>query len=756
MSKEIFVIKHRWLIIILALAIVAGAVFPLMQTKTNSDLKSYLPESMPSNISNAKIEEVFGKDELLIILFESDDVLNEATLRRIRSLSREFNRMKDFDMVMSLFDAKSIKGESGAMIVDPVVKRIPGSESRRERLREQIMSNELAYGLVVSEDFRYTAVILNSVTDKSDRELMATINTTLENNPGSEEVTMFGQPYLRNEANTKIANDAMLLLPVGLLVMIVFLMFSFRQKRGAVLPFMVVVFSIVIAMAVIPLLGWQMSIIGILVPIMMIAIANNYGVHFITRFQELNARHPRMSMKHIVTDVTTYLKKPVVLTGLTTMVGVSGLITHIMLPAKQMGVASVIGVGCALLLSLTLIPAIMVLLKKGRVVKSATGSENTFFNRILNGIAWFATRNPRQVIYIFAAFLIVAVFGLSRFRVAADYNNLFPGRHPYIQALHAIDKHFGGAKTINIMFEGDIKDPSILKRMDYYGHELEKMPQVGNVNSIAKVIRIMSRAINDPADELYGKIPGSREAVAQYLELYSMSGDPEDFEDLVDFDYTKALMTVQYRANDMKTLKEVEEKINSLTKNDRNVSVIGGFSLIEKELSQSIAKGQVYSLLFAFLAIMILLIIIFRSLSAGLLGSIPLFFTVFSIFGMMGWLGIELDIVTALLSSISIGLGVDYSIHLFWRLKTELKNGRSYAGAITESLKTIGRGITINALSVIIGFSVLFLSAFPFIHAFAFLITLSIFLCLTGALILIPAICMLIEPKFLKVPILKT
>jgi hydrophobe/amphiphile efflux-3 (HAE3) family protein len=750
MSKDIFVIKYKWLIIILTAVLVAGAIFPLLQTKTNSDLKSYLPKSMPANISNAKIEEVFGKDELLIILFECDDVLNETTLRRIQSLSKGFNRMKDFDMVMSLFDAKNIKGEYGAMVVEPAIKRIPRSESRRERLREQVMKNELAYGLVVSKDFHYTAIILNSITGKSDKELMATIDGMLKDNPGNEKVTMFGQPYLRNEANTKIANDAMLLLPVGLLVMIIFLMFSFRQIRGAVLPFMVVVVSIVIAMAVIPLMGWQMSIIGILVPIMMIAIANNYGVHFITRFQELHARHPRMPMEHIVADVTTYLKKPVILTGLTTMVGVSGLITHIMLPAKQMGVASVIGVGFALLLSLTLIPAIMLLLKKGRVVKSATGSENTIFNRILNGIAHFATRNPRQVIFIFAAFLILAVFGLSRFRVAADYNNLLPERHPYIQALYAIDKYFGGTKTINIMFEGDIKDPSILKRMDHYEHELGKMPQVGNINSIARVIRIMSRAINDPSDKLYDKIPDTRAAVAQYLEIYSMSGDPEDFEELVDFDYTKALMSVQYRANDMKTLREVEDKIYSLTKNDGNVSEIGGFSLIEKELSQAVAKGQVYSLLFAFVAIAILLILIFRSLSAGLLGSIPLFFTVFSIFGLMGWFGIELDIVTALLSSISIGLGVDYSIHLFWRLKAELKNGRSYAGAITESLRTIGRGITINALSVILGFSVLFLSAFPFIHSFAFLITLSIFLCLTGALVLIPALCMLTEPKFLK------
>jgi hypothetical protein len=200
----------------------------------------------------------------------------------------------------------------------------------------------------------------------------------------------------------------------------------------------------------------------------------------------------------------------------------------------------------------------------------------------------------------------------------------------------------------------------------------------------------------------------------------------------------------------MKTSNKIETKVKSLLEGDENVSVIGGYSLVEKELSHSIAKGQINSLIFAFIAILILLTIIFRSISAGILGSLPLLFTVVSTFGLMGWFGIELNIVTALLSSISIGLGVDYSIHLFWRLKSEVKAGSTYSEAIQTSLKTIGRGITINAFSVILGFAVLFLSSFPYIHSFAFLIIVSILLCLVGALILVPAICMLTSPKFLK------
>ena len=166
-------------------------------------------------------------------------------------------------------------------------------------------------------------------------------------------------------------------------------------------------------------------------------------------------------------------------------------------------------------------------------------------------------------------------------------------------------------------------------------------------------------------------------------------------------------------------------------------------------MSEAIAKGQLYSLIFAFFAILILLTLIFKSIIAGLLGGLPLLFSIVCTFGIMGWTHIQLDIVTALLSSISIGLGVDYTIHILWRIKKEIKNGNIISKAISRSIKTTGYGITINALSVIIGFSVLVFSSFGIIRSFGFLIMMSIAFCLFCSLILIPALCFLFKPKFL-------
>ena len=561
MKKENFIVKYKWLIIVFTMLIVILCVYPLTKTTINSDLKTYLPDKMESKINNDKIEAIFGKNDPLLIVFETDDVLNDSTLQRIQALSKEFNQMDEFDMVMSLFDAKNIKGQDGAMIVNPVIRRIPKTEKKREKLRQEIKKNELVYNLIVSEDFRYTMILLNDVSKGNDEELMATIYDLLEKYPGKEKVSIAGPPFLRVEANEKIGRDFMILLPLALFIMCIFLWVSFREKRCVLLPIFVVLASVVISMALIPVFGWKLSIIGVLIPIMMVAIANDYGIHFVAKYQELNAKYPDWEMKDVVLETIQSLKKPIILTGITTIVGIGGLITHIMIPAKQMGVVTAIGIAFAVILSLIFIPALMLLLKKGKKHKTFSETKTGSLGKLLSNIANFVTNHPRRVILFFGISTIIVITGFYRFKVAADFTDILPENNSYNIALNIANKHFGGTKDINLLFEGDMKDPEILLRMDFYEQELGKMPQIGNVTSLATMIRIMSKAINDPEDEYYDNIPDSRQAVAQYLELYSMSGDPEDFEDFVNFDYSKSLVQIQYHADNLKDINEVIAKV---------------------------------------------------------------------------------------------------------------------------------------------------------------------------------------------------
>ena len=276
---------------------------------------------------------------------------------------------------------------------------------------------------------------------------------------------------------------------------------------------------------------------------------------------------------------------------------------------------------------------------------------------------------------------------------------------------------------------------------------VKEFPQTGNVTSLASILRIMSEALNDPDDPAYGKIPDTRDGIAQYIEFYNMSGDPEDFEKFVDFNFEKAIVNVQFRARNMKEYNEIAYTIHDFCESSEHAKFESGISLVEKDMAISITEGQIYSLLVAFGAILILLWIIFKSLKTGLIGGIPLLFTIVCNFGLMGWFGIRLDIATSLLSSVAIGIGIDYTIHVFWRIKSELEIGKPIKEAVDICLRNTGRGIAINAFSVMLGFSVLFLSGITMLKSFGFLIIFSILLCLLCALILIPAILIRIKYK---------
>jgi predicted RND superfamily exporter protein len=748
---KMFVIRYRWQIIIATAALVILSMFPLLNIKINSDMEQYLPETIPSRQNNLKIQEAFGDDEMILIMFETEDVLNEQTLERVRDMSDYFSDMSEFTKVYSLFQAKDIRGEDGSMIVSSVVSEIPQNDAEREILRNDIINNDLAYKLVVSDDFRNTMIMISFNKSFHEDTLMTILNAALEEFPGEEQIYLNGRPYFSYETKDKVARDFLLLLPVGLLLMLLFLRFSFREVRAVLLPFAVVIFSIVICMAMYPVLGWDLSIIGVLIPIMIIAIANNYGVYFVARYQDLNAENPNYSVNEIVQKSVSYLTTPVILCGLTTIAGIMGLVAHLLNPARQMGIVTSIAIAFALMASLLFIPAVEASLKKGKIHKGLADDKKGLLSRMLLRTGQLIVNYPKRVITCFIIFFVVCVSGMIFIHVAPDNNKILPDDHPFNTAVTIADQHFGGSKMMNVMFEGDVIEPDLLKRMDFYEQELLKTPNVGSVTSLVSMIKKISMALNDSDEEGYNQIPDSREAVAQYLELYSMSGDPDDFEKFINFDYTQTLMTVQFQAKDLKEINDVLDKITELTKEDGITPVIGGFSLIEKELSDSIVSGQINSLLVAFITILLLLGFIFKSAKAGLAGCLPLFFAVFCTFGLMGWIGIELNIATALLSSISIGLGVDFTIHIFWRIKWELAHSNNdYKLAVINSLQTIGRGILINAFSVMLGFAVLFLSSFSLLQSFGFLIIISLFLCLVSALAFIPALCYLTKPKFLE------
>jgi len=748
MEKKI--IKFRWWIIGISVIVTLGFSLVLSRLEIDPDLRNYFPKTMTSMVNTDRIEEVFGNQDLVMIIFETDDVLREQTLRRVREVEKEIGRMGGIRRTLSLFSSRRIHGEEGIMYVEPVIDRLPRDEQERNLLKDQIRDNDMVYEVMVSKDFRATAVVLTLAKDVDEKVLFEQIQTTLSDHPGDETIHLGGLPYIRQAINKNIVRDGLVLIPLALVIMLIFLYVVFREWRGVWLPFLVVVMSALLGLSLIPLLGWKFTLITLLVPILLIAVANDYGIHMIAKYQELNASGNGRTMKQMSAMITGSLWRPILLTGLTTVAGIAALLAHTLIPARQMAVSAGIGILFAIFFSLVLLPALLSTLQRSAPLHHLKEKPADQKRHVLDRFAAFVVRRSRIIPYVALVLTLAVSTGIFFLQVDSNEENFFPEKHEVKQAAGIINEKFGGSENISVMFSGDMLDPALLQRMERYRQELEHLDEIDLTLSFSGVVREISKALNDPGDPLYDAIPPSRNAVAQYMELYSMSGNPEDLEQLVDFNYEHAHLVVRINDATNETVNKIVDRLETFAKDDPSIAAIGGYGYVRAQLANKVLMGQYYSLGIALLIIFILVSIIFKSPVAGLLGITPLTVSILVLFGLMGLTGIRLDVATALLSSMMIGVGVDYTIHFLWRYKEERQNRLTPGEAVKKTITTTGRGIIFNALSVIVGFLVLMVSSFTPIRFFGVLVVVSVLSCLTGAMVILPAILMRFRFRFLE------
>ncbi len=751
MAQESVVVRYRWPVIIICLVLAGIMGFQLRNMEISADFLFMFSKKMPSRVNTEKIEKIFGSNEMLFILFETQDVLNGSTLRRIENIGYRLRETKGIKSVLSLFETRNIRGEEGTMIVEPAVMAIPETDAEREALRKSLADNELACGVVVSKDFKVTAVLLTLELDASKQEVYRDVQKAVNEFPGSEKVLIGGIPAFQTVIIKNIAHDFILLIPGALLVILVILYGFFRQLRGIAMPLGVVVLSATFGMGILPLMGWKMTLLSAILPIMVVAFSNNYGIYLIARYKDLCAGATNLSNRQIATEVLKGLYRPILFSGITTMVGLLGMLSHAVLPAKQIGIAASIAIGFSLAVSLGGIPAVLSMLKLPKNNARKTGKNSLpLLGKSLFHTSEIVVRHPGATLIAAGIIAAIGIWLTSCITVDANQENLFGKNHPISRCTRLINKHFGGSQNISVLFEGDIKEPRFLKKLEAYKDTLQRLHGVGQVTSIADVIRVMSRALNDSGEPGYNRIPRTREAVAQYLVLYSMSGNPDDFERLVDFNYEKAQFIVRINDGATPVVNTIIDKIKEFGAKDRELITYGGWAAMYADLAAAILKGQIVSILSALFAIIILVMIMFRSVSAGFLASIPLLFAIIIGFGTMGALGINLDMATAMITSIVIGTGVDFTLQFLWRYRSIRQKGVSYSEAVKKTYSTIGHAIVFNAFCVSSGLGVMILSSMPPLRYFAILFGVLTLACMCGTLIVIPALCLVVKPRFLE------
>lgn len=745
-----FIIKYHRVIIAICLLLGISFGFLIPFSQTDPEMRNYVPTSMGSRISTDKIENEFGMQDMIMVIFSDSTMLTAGNLNRIKDIDRDISKVTGVTNRISPFTVRTITSTEGMMTADPLIGKIPGDSAGFAGLKEEILNNRFARDIVISSDM--TTASITATINKAEAEYVTLqkIDSVLSAHPGNAKINKGGLPYIRQHIMKDVKSDAVFLVPFALLLMLLVLKLTLGNWRAVIMPFSVVVLSTAVCTGMIPLLGWKFSIISLLVPVILIAVANNYGIYLVARYQEIRHKNDSDPPGVILRELTNSLNKPILFSGLTTIAGILGLLAHSIIPARQVGVLAAMGVSVALIMSLLYIPALIYIrgkrIKEGRISHAGTGR----FDKILERLSEIVIRYPKRIILSFAVITVIFALGATLIRIETNQEKYFPKKSPVRIASNLINNKFGGSQTVSVMIEGDIKDPEIMKGIDKLTLSLEDMEGVGGVFSISQAVREMSKAIYSPDEGYYDQIPETREGIAQMFELYNMSGNPDDFSQMMNLENTKAHILVRLSNPENKVIINVKTTISEITKEIPAGITVGGYAIIMADFASSIIKGQVSSLLLALLIVIILLTLIFRSVSGGLTGTIPLAVSVVLLFGFMGFSGIAIDAATALLSSIMIGVGIDFTIQYVWCFNSYINKGLSYEDSTRASMKNIGRSIIINALSVMAGFSVLVFSGFASIRFFGYLVIVSITSCLAGALILIPSIIMKFRPRFVS------
>ncbi len=716
------------------------------------DIKSMLPQDQELIRSINDLEDIFGGSKLVILSLKSEDIFSEATLRKIQELCDEIEDIDVVDKVLSLTNSFEIKGTRDGFEVRDLIEEFPDTKAEREILRQKIIDNDLLYGNIVSEDFQRTSIITVMSLgngDSRDKEIYQTFTDLKKKYEGPEEIHLAGLPLTRWEIVETMQSDMKALFPYGIALMLFLLIFCFRSWVGAFLPFAVVIMSIINTLGFMALLHMKYTFITILMPVMLIAIANDYSIHIISHYFEEYKIRKEKNKADIIKTTLLHLKTPVFLAGITTMVGFLSLQSHVLPPARQLGLLSSFGIALAFILSVTFVPAALKLLDYPTILKQNrnSGRMDAFLSRWGN----FFIRHRQKYLIACALVIIIIATGIPKIVVDTNPMHYYKKTSEIRISNDIIDHYFGGSAQLSILAKGDIKDPEFLQKMNELTDYLEKDPTVTRTISIVDQLKKMNRAFHGDSIE-YEVIPETREAVAQYLLLFSISGDEEDLSQFVDYDYKQAQILARVNETSSMSMRKLLQETREYVRGDlgdENFPAITGIVAVIGELVDMVVRGQMRSLILSIVLVSLICAFIFKSVIGGILSIIPLSGAVIIVFGLMGYVGIELNIATAMLSSIMIGVGIDYTIHFLYRFRFEVQSGSDASEAVIKTLSTSGKGIIYNALSVIVGFTVLLLSGFMPIYFFGFLIVFSITACLLGALTIMPALLVIIKPKFI-------
>jgi predicted RND superfamily exporter protein len=742
-------LKFKWLSMVVIVAISAYFVLEMKEnTRMETDLDKYMPQDHPAFIYSDKAESWFNiQDGIIVAIENKNGIYNTATLDTLKQLTKRFQKFDEInkDDVTSLYTADNIIGTEDGMDVKRFFKRVPKTEAKLKKLQESVRNNEMIFGRLVSENEQVTVIIAEIADDVFTPEFYDEILEVAKMSENDDiKIYVAGRPIVEGEMALLGPADMKKMVPIVILVIFLVLFVTLRSFKGTMITLGVVFLSTIWAFGLMASVGIPIYAVSTMIPVMLIAIGVADGIHLYSHLHTFVDHNPQAGKLEATKDMIKHLWKPVVMTSVTTAVGFISLLTSEVYPVKYFGIFTAFGVMMAMVFSLVFLPAgIMIFgLPKAKKIDHNEDKEGHSHSKLANNFAAGVIKHKYVSIIGSALIVALSIIGMQKMWINSSFLDKFEKDSDIVLTDKFINENFGGTSSLNLILDAEgkkdvFKEPAVLKLVDKMQKDVDgQLAVVGNTFSLADYINRMNKVMNADKEE-FNTIPDSKDMVAQYLLLYEMSGDPENLNKVVDYDYEKLNITFQLKKDDSKAINSALDIIHNYEDDFKKMGITMNYAgsgykgLVFTDL---ILEGQIKSMILSLLIIIVLISAMFKNIKIGLISSVPIIITAVISFGIMGFLGIPLSTTTALLSSIAIGIGIDYAVHFLEQYRNNAAGTDDKMAVAQKTMAHSGKAIIFNAIVVIAGFLVLLFSVFPPNRELGALVSLNMFTSFVGTL----------------------
>jgi predicted RND superfamily exporter protein len=736
-----------------------------------------------------EITERYGSKEFLVLTYTPNEgMVSDTSVNNLLSLKYKIQSLDWVHSVITLLDIPLLNNSDA-----PLQERLEGFKTLKDegvdkdRGFKEILNSPVFRNFVISEDGKTSGIIVNikqnppleDIENKSQDEIeqyrdqikkqnhenILEIRDVIKSYEDIGKIYLGGIPMIADDMMTFIKSDIVVFGLGVLLFIIATLWLVFRKIIWIIVPISSCFFSVVIMMGLLGLLGWKVTVISSNFIALMLILTMAMNIHMSTRFLQLRKSNPSKSNLQILTLTTGKMFWPILYTVLTTVIAFLSLIFSGIKPIIDFGWMMTFGLITSFIITFTLLPTLLSFAPtKNMSVKEDEGSKITkFFGNL--------SLNFQTPIFIVTIIVIgFSVFGISKLEVENSFINYFSKNTEIYKGMKLIDEELGGTTPLEVILKfPEAKKEKSKEEDDFedWGNEseqddekywftkdkidtiasvhnyLDSLPQIGKVLSFSSIIDVATQLNNDKPlgtlemGVLYSKIPESIKT--DIIDPYISIKDNEARISLRIIDSQENL-----RRNDL------INKINFDLENELGIEKeqykLAGVLILFNNLLQSLFKSQILTLGLVMIGIFAMFMVLFRNIKLSLIGVVPNFIAAFFILGIIGLLGIPLDMMTITIAAITIGIAVDNSIHYIYRFKEEFGKINNYKETLTTCHSTVGAAILNTSITIVFGFSILVLSKFiPTIY-FGVFTGLAMLLAMISVLTLLPSLILVFKP----------